>query len=208
MKKLLVLLASLLIASNIFAQEQDVMAINQPVNQFTQTEVSSPSKFGDLGQNSIGVALLGGSCGIYGLEYERYFGGAFGLAFIGSGYANEYSWDKGSGKYVGGFNFSVMPELKLFHCEFAKGFDMTLFGWSLVGITAQSDWSTDYDKELDILSYSWDGWKINAVAGIGFGFDFVFAKHISVPVQFGFIGQFPTTPIVGMCVGTGIRFVW
>ena len=48
----------------------------------------------------------------------------------------------------------------------------------------------------------------NAIASAGFGFDFIFFDHLSVPVQFGFMGTFPNEPKVGFCGGIGVRYSW
>ena len=47
------------------------------------------------------------------------------------------------------------------------------------------------------------------IAGAGFGFDFIFFGHLSVPIQFGFMGNINgTDPNVGFCAGTAIRYSW
>ena len=48
----------------------------------------------------------------------------------------------------------------------------------------------------------------NALASVGFGFDFIFFGHLSVPVQFGFMGSFPDDPQVGFCGGIALRYAW
>lgn len=48
----------------------------------------------------------------------------------------------------------------------------------------------------------------NALASVGFGFDFIFFDHLSVPIQFGFMGTFPDDPQVGFCGGIALRYTW
>ena len=51
--------------------------------------------------------------------------------------------------------------------------------------------------------------KSNVIDAIGFGFDFIFFGHLSVPIQFGFMGTInEEDPNVGFCGGLGLRYAW
>jgi len=63
---------------------------------------------------------------------------------------------------------------------------------------SDGNYTADYTKDSGLLA--------DAMLGIGFGFDFMLFDHISIPLQFGFEGEFPNEISAGFCIGTGIRY--
>ena len=68
----------------------------------------------------------------------------------------------------------------------------------------------DYKQWIESFNdvYKKETFYNDAVASLGFGFDFTFFGHLSIPVQFGFMGTFPDDPQVGFCGGIALRYTW
>lgn len=113
-----------------------------------------------------------------------------------------------------GFSFSISGEfhLKLFETPFGTKSASVLYAWFLGGYHGFSDARyVEPEGEWDTPGYiagyyEPTGFKSNAVLGIGFGFDIMFLNHLSIPIQFGFSGEFPNQTQAGFCFGTGVRY--
>ena len=153
-------------------------------------------------KNAIGVYLLGAESAVGGIQYERRF-----TDLISTKFGVYAMYDSYSTYQPFHCNFSVETDFKLYETNWRDKVASRLFAYALAGYMADSEYSYDYSVEnpesTKKLKKSND-----AVASLGFGFDFIFFEHLSVPIQFGFMGTFPDDPQVGFCGGIGLRYSW
>lgn len=154
-------------------------------------------------KSSLGVFAMnipnGGS---YGLQYERWFNDN-GIQVTGGGY---YSPKKES--WTDTLDYSIM--IHGLHTVYGNTVSNELAGrlytWAAIGhhgfIKTTQSWNsstleTDYDDEK---------YSANAVVGLGIGIEVILFEHFSIPLQFGFVGEFPNEPGLGFSFGSGIRY--
>ena len=158
-------------------------------------------------QNAIGLYVIGAETSIGGLQYERRFTDVLSVKFGGfASYQNRDTYNSGEAQ----FNFVVEPDFTLYEADWGSKVGSRLFAFGLVGYDYQriclSRWdTTDPNKRLaDEVKNQY-----SLVGAAGFGFDFIFFGHLSVPIQFGFLGMLNTIdPNVGFCAGVGLRYSW
>ncbi len=150
--------------------------------------------------NAIGIYGIGSEIGVGGIQYERRFSDLFSTKFGVFAFYNEDSY---SDPY--NMNVTVETDFTLFESDWKDKICSRLFAYGLVGYTGRLERSYEY---MEPESKRIEKMHNNAVASLGFGFDFIFFEHLSVPVQFGFMGTFPDDPQVSFCGGIGIRYSW
>ena len=152
-------------------------------------------------ENAIGMFIIGADQPVGGLQYEHRFSNLFStkmgvFAFYNNdAYADPYN-----------MNFTVETDFTLFENNWKDKICSRLFAYGLVGYAGKMERHYEYtESNGEKKSQQMHN---NAVASAGFGFDFIFFDHLSVPIQFGFLGTFPDDPQVGFCAGIGIRYTW
>ena len=152
-------------------------------------------------KNAIGVYIIGSESAVGGIQYERRFTDIISTKIgVFAFYDNKTYSDPFNA------NITVETDFTLFENQWREKICSRLFAYAMTGYTGKYERSYDY-------SQSETGIKIekmhnNAIASLGFGFDFIFFDHLSVPVQFGFMGTFPDDTQVGFCGGVGLRYSW
>jgi len=147
--------------------------------------------------SAVGVTAMGTTrAGVYGLQYQHWFNNRFGMQTEGFAYYNPDSNEE--------LNYLICGEflIKLYETQLTERSASNLFVWILAGHRGYSEKEYDYNTGKTLYS----GFCPDALAGVGFGFDIMFLNHISFPVQFGFLGEFPYDTSVGFSLGTGIRY--
>lgn len=150
--------------------------------------------------NAIGMYVIGGENAVGGIQYERRFSDLFSTKFGVFAFYND------SG-YSDPFNasFTVEGDFTLFENTWRDKISSRLFAYGMMGYTGTYERSYEYaepeSKKIEKMHN-------NALASVGFGFDFIFFDHLSVPIQFGFMGTFPDDPQVGFCGGIALRYTW
>lgn len=157
--------------------------------------------------NSVGIYALANS-NVLGIQYQRWCTDKIGFQTEGFVFYNETTYSPSN------FDCSLSCELhiKLFETPFGQKSGSTLYAWFLGGYHGES--GSEYIEatgtwgQPDYVEghYEPTGYDSNAILGIGFGFDIMFLNHISIPIQFGFSGEFPNTKSAGFCVGAGLRY--
>ena len=155
-------------------------------------------------KNAIGVFVLGSEQAVGGIQYERRFtdliSGKFGvMAFYNNDTYNSNPFN---------MNLTVETDFTLFENTWKDKISSRLFAYGMVGYLGFIDRSYNYNFEETRSEKQSEKMHNNAVASVGFGFDFVFFDHLSVPLQFGFMGTFPDDPQVGFCGGVAVRYSW
>lgn len=151
-------------------------------------------------KNAIGMYVIGAENAVGGIQYERRFSDLFSTKFGVFAFYND------SG-YSDPFNasFTVEGDFTLFENTWKDKISSRLFAYGMLGYTGTYERSYEYaepeSKKIEKMHN-------NALASVGFGFDFIFFDHLSVPIQFGFMGTFPDDPQVGFCGGIALRYTW
>ncbi|MCK9169102.1 MAG: hypothetical protein M0P01_01660 [Treponema sp.] len=154
-------------------------------------------------KNAVGVfAMSNSATSVYGLQYQSWCTDRIGFQIEGAAY-----YDSASGAYKPlDYNIAAEFQYRLYDTTWGTRTGTSLYAWLLAGhrgfIQNSYSWSdeTESSEKTDSLYYA------DVIAGIGFGFDIMFVNHLSIPVQFGFMGQFPTESAIGFSFGTGLRY--
>lgn len=183
------------------------------VMSLSAQEVEEPKKALEA-KNGVGVSYFtpdfengGANNFLGGLCYQHWFSGIFGLETGGA-----VTWSPESSRNPLNYNIYAEGDFVLFKSEFSKNFASRLFAWGVVAHTgaSTSEWvGPEYDETSGKLikeSYYKDPvYMPNFRAGIGFGFDVILFRHISIPLKFGFAGSFTGA---GFTFGGGIKYIW
>ena len=152
-------------------------------------------------KNAIGVYVIGAESPIGGIQYERHFSDLISEKFgVYAFYNNDYT----SNPFE--FNVTAETDFKLYETNWKDKVSSRLFAFAMLGYDIKIERETNYVEPED--SYLEEKVINNALAAVGFGFDFIFFDHLSMPVQFGFIGTFPGTPNIGLGGGVALRYSW
>ena len=165
-------------------------------------EIDDVSEF----NSSIGVYTLAGvsaGIGLWGLQYQHWFNNRIGAAFDFSALYNSDLTDAPQNKMF--VNFNAEFDYALYRFELSNDVASQLYLWALGGVEFKDKLVYEYTSE-GYQEINTDSVLVNAVVGLGFAFDFTFYKHISVPVQIGFLGTFPNDTCFDFCLGTGLRY--
>lgn len=172
---------------------------------FCVATVGTVSAFADPAENTRSVGIVaGGDIALkpyFGLQYSRWINDSIGFDVEGMSFYDEteFADSKNYGTlwyyFATDFNFKI--------CSFSDGKKDAnmLYSWIKLGTSG------------NIFPYGKEGSEndeavaeVNAVIGAGFTVDFIFVNHVSIPVNFGVIANFPFEPSVAMMFGTGIRY--
>lgn len=162
-------------------------------------------------KNAIGVyALISDS--VFGMQYQRWFTERFGVQFTGYGYFNSnpniFYVEETSDTPEYSFSIAVEPQIMLFETAISEKTAVRLFAWGLVGYHgySEAEWISSSESETGTGYYKNKGYFNNVNLGLGAGFEFMFLKRMSIPIEFGFVGAFPNDSYTTFTVGSGIRF--
>ena len=156
-------------------------------------------------KNAIGMYIIGSETPVGGIQYERRFTDIFSSKF---GTYLSYSNVENSGTPIE-FNFTVEPVFTLFETTWKDKVCSRLFAYGLAGydytMKNESHWDDiTYKRVVDSTKH-----QHSLIAGAGFGFDFIFFGHLSVPIQFGFMGNLNDSDSnIGFCAGIAVRYSW
>lgn len=156
-------------------------------------------------KNAIGMYIIGAETPIGGIQYERRFTDLFATKF---GTYIYYSSPNNTDTPIE-CNFTVEPNFTLFETAWKDKVCSRLFAFGLLGYDYAKKNETHWDDTVYKRVVDSTKNQHSFIAGAGFGFDFTFFGHLSVPIQFGFMGNINgTDPNVGFCAGTAIRYSW
>lgn len=188
-KIVIFILLTCFFAAPIFAYEDD------------DDDVSAREK----NKNAAGVYTMGWiapkSDSVAGLQFQHWFDNNLGFQLELGGYARKdcyywYDYDLESHKedeYLRSY-FSAATHLlyNVFSTNQAKIFYTRFYLWGMGGVIMLSDYENSF--------------LLNGCAGVGIGAEFVVWHRMSIPVEFGFSGSFPTDLSMSFSAATGIRF--
>ncbi len=187
MKKTFVIVLMLLLAGT-------VVFANSPATSVLEVEDASEDNSFNRYDSALGVTWLIGS-DIPSMQYQHWITPGFGYTLnTGASYAPVTVWD--SEKEVTGyeFDFNFFGQLQwALYTASSTNLDTRLYAWVLGGCVVQ--------HEANMI-----GTDVDGIAGAGFGFDINLYKHISIPVEFGYLGVAPANPNLTMIGNFGIRY--
>ncbi|MBQ0165602.1 MAG: hypothetical protein KBT02_00660 [Treponema sp.] len=138
---------------------------------------------------------------VAGLQYQHWFDN-IGLQLTGCmyydqnhvySYAGDETGEKLDWKILGGAQF-ILCTFDVDNLSWIKNDTVfRLYFWLNGGVGCK-----DYAVDLQNLPYLY--------AGTGIGLEAVFWKHISIPLEVGYFGQFLNQGGFGICGSTGVRF--
>src|SRR5574344_1278211 len=153
--------------------------------------------------NAIGVFIMGTTeSSVYGLQYQHWFNDKIGMQVEGAAY---YNPDVYYGKELQ-YNISAEFQYKLYETSLGERSATNLYAWLLAGHHAYIKRTSEYEAVTGTSTTTSSGYCPNAVCGLGFGFDIMFLNHISLPIEFGFLSEFPNDPSIDFAFGSGIRY--
>lgn len=155
-------------------------------------------------QNAIGMYIIGGDTSYGGIQYERRFSDFLGVKFgTFALYQNKSYYNNDEAQ----FNFIVEPDFTLYQADWNSKVCSRLFAFGLAGYNFERKTEVQYVEGGPNIEETKN--IHSAIAAAGFGFDFIFFEHLSVPIQFGFMGTINNDdPNVGFCAGVGLRYAW
>jgi hypothetical protein len=154
-------------------------------------------------KNAVGVfAMVNDATNVYGLQYQRWYTDRIGLQVEGAAY-----YDPSSGISTPlDYNIGAEFQYRLYDTSWGTRTGTCLYAWMLAGHRGFIKNTYSWAVETESSEKTGSNYYADAIAGIGFGFDIMFVNHLSIPVQFGFMGQFPNEPAVGFAFGSGLRY--
>lgn len=147
-------------------------------------------------ENAVGVYVLGAEEAVGGIQYGHRFNDLLGIKIGTYAYYNNDTWTLEPMNY----NVTLETDFTLYETNWKDKVGSRLFAYAMVGHEGRLE-KESYDS--DPVTFSAD-----AILSAGFGFDFIFFDHLSVPFQFGYMATFPSKPNVGFCAGIGVRYCW
>lgn len=141
---------------------------------------------------------------IVGISYQQWITDSIGLQTT-----LDFYYDSNPGLFDTSYKFSLDAELqfKLYKYTNKKNdFSTILYTWLSCGYCSfiEKDVDYDYDNEKYVVTSEK---QINALCpGLGFGLDFIFSQHISIPVSVGFLANISDTLSSNFAYSTGIRY--
>ena len=225
MKKLFTILIVLFIAmgSNfIFAQESDITSVDEATlfpegnapkvakelaeGELTNTDTKASTKKVQFDpKEKTPFEEFNKSVGVFayaypGLSWQQWIG-SFGyqINFSGMYLPSVYEeYDDVLGNYISYdyiqafYLFTAEAQFEFFTVKFLDDWHGRLYGVVLGGLYYSSDYNV---PEI-----------FNGIAGIGIGYETVYKKHLSFPLHFGYVCEFPNEFQMSFAFGAGFRF--
>jgi len=177
-------------------------------------ELTSPAVDYPNAAGAFGSSLLGG-----GLSYQHWFG-PFGIAVTAGGlaypYTTYYGIAEASAALAAGdfliWNYNVQLEVmyRLYASNIWNWLSGDLYAYASLGHKGSQDAvyvDADGDYNTSDDAYYTPGTVVFAVAaGVGIGYEFVLFRHFSVPVQFGYVVEYPLYVSFNFSGGLRYRF--
>ena len=153
-------------------------------------------------KNSIGIYFIIADNSIGGIQYEHRFSDIvsekFGIyAFYNDTYFQSTPLD---------MTFTAQTDFALYQADWNRCIASRLFAYVLAGYNGKIIRNYDYTGNEKKLIF--EDFQHNAILSTGFGFDFIFFEHLSIPIQFGFMANFPYDSKIGFCGGSALRYSW
>jgi len=166
-----------------------------PLAAEQETFTAFPNALGIFGSSLTGN--FGG-----GLHYQRW-GEKWGFQVTAGGF---YDPEATFGSTLA-YSVSLEGTRALYTNYFKNWFAGRLYLWGSVGHQGYNDLADDYyDYDLGAYVHEDGKFGLDALAGLGIGIEVVIFQHFSFPIQFGYMGSFPSTPRVSFTTSGGLSY--
>ncbi len=141
----------------------------------------------DDGAASLGMYFCAGEFSMIGLHYQQWFGN-HGI-MVSGGLTGDV------------FCAVAVYEYCVYSAKFTDILNSRLYLWILGGV----DCVNEHNYISSTETYE-DDFYVNAVGSLGVGIEFVWWKHLSIPVQFGYVIEAPHKTKMSFSFASGIRY--
>lgn len=139
-------------------------------------------------KQAVGVYYILSENPIGGLQYEYRFNNLISTK------VDVFMYYDGKYREALNYNGNIELDITMDESMWKERYSSRLYAYILAGHTGNLYFGETPHQQYD------------AVLSAGFGFDFTLFDHLSIPIQFGFLGTFPDNKSAGFCVGSGIRY--
>ncbi len=146
----------------------------------------APSELED-GAASLGMYYMAGEFSMIGLSFHQWLGNHGIMVSAGL--------DSSHTSALAEYQYSI------FSAHLTETLNSHLYVWAAGGVNFRTD--STYNQTTTFWD---DETHINAVASLGIGVEFVWWRHLSVPIQFGYVAEFPYDIGMSFCFASGIRY--
>lgn len=136
-----------------------------------------------------------------GLNWQAWYG-PLGLSLVGGGMYSPAS------QYGSILDYSVFGEVqyRVLREDFSRWFASQLYVWVLAGHLGYITVETVYDNASATSTRTVHPFVATAVGGLGIGIEATLFGHFSVPLEVGYIGQFPNDRMLTFSASGGLRY--
>ncbi len=138
---------------------------------------------------ALGMYYIVGKFSMIGLSYHQWFGNH--ALMVSAGIQSD--------------QMSALAEYQycVFSASLTEKLNSRLYVWASGGVNFRNE--SVYAWEPDTTLWQ-NEVHVNAVTALGIGMEFVWWRHLSVPVQFGYIAEFPYDFGMSFCFSSGVRY--
>lgn len=169
--------------------------------QIIDEDEESKNHLGLDNKNAIGFYVLGSQSTIGGIQYERRFSDLVSAQFNTYVFYNtNTTWSN-----ILDYNINAQLNFRLFEYAWKNVFASRLFAYAMIGHRGFIE--NVYDYETYDFKPSED-FSATMIGSAGFGFDIILYEHLSLLLEFGFMGSYPNDAFAGICIGSGVRYAF
>ena len=139
------------------------------------------------GSAALGMYFCTGEFSMIGLHYQQWFGNHGVMVSAG----------------LTGDTINAVAEYEycVYSAKFTETLNSRLYVWVLGGVNCVND-----HKYNNATGEYEPNFYVDGLASLGIGMEFVWWKHLSIPVQFGYIVELPNNTKMSFCFASGVRY--
>ncbi len=96
-------------------------------------------------------------------------------------------------------------QYRVYGHKFTDRLSSQLYTWFLLGHLGYMDWVSSLSED-GVYSSSVGDYRADYLVGLGIGIEVIFSEHLSIPLDFGYVGEFPNDLLISFSFGSGIRY--
>ena len=141
------------------------------------------------GSAALGMYYIVGKFNMIGLSYHQWFGDH--ALMVSAGVQSD--------------QMSVLAEYQycVFSASLTETLNSRLYVWASGGVNVRNESVHEWEPDLTLWQ---NEVHVNAVTSLGVGMEFVWWRHLSVPVQFGYVAEYPFDFGMSFCFSSGVRY--
>ncbi len=141
------------------------------------------------GSAALGMYYILGKFNMIGLSYHQWFGNH--ALMVSAGVQSD--------------QMSALAEYQycVFSAHLTETLNSRLYVWASGGVNVRNESVHEWEPDLTLWQ---NEVHVNAVTSLGVGMEFVWWRHLSVPVQFGYVAEYPFDFGMSFCFSSGVRY--